>query len=580
MYDRLVSNNPPDIGGQLFARTRRAARNAQRLRTKSILFLRIEQAAEEICRRLGLLEGSEEWRAKRYEQRTALLAGIFDPRYWKKCALISESFFTSTPTSIPDPSPPPYSFRIVSNLPTIPTYPPGVADSGPAGYAGSKVGDYFEDQSLSWLESLFELVSATRSTKDEPTFFKWSPRLDIESTTRGSRPMLSLLVRADLVEWDSPIITDHDAPVSAPISFYWRYNVPQTLPPYFQAEKDRDIVGFVPDASTPDTTPVPTTAVLKSAPRPMFGRGFNNNDDVAASISNDARPELWQLKPCLGQKSYIVSLDGSFRLLDYTTGAWIDNSAVASVKDISIVPDGILAYLTDGTFRLRNRKGADLGAWTPPALGTIQAVSLCPSGASHSVFISYYSGGYIQRLMRVSATGQIIGGLVDVASWSCAWRADRLFFTGPAFVRGTLWPVGQISWSNRDHEAFSICNLPGPIPGDIINKNVSFGKYAACDSGIFLIDNANRLLHVDWPAPGAPVDCALGGPPEYSGGAILATGLNPLAKIAATPDGCYFFDGSANARMYDETGAYETLPPPSPWYSFSPSATCFSPAYP
>jgi hypothetical protein len=68
-------------------------------------------------------------------------------------------------------------------------------------------------------------------------------------------------------------------------SHYWRYKIPKTSPPYFYHERIRPIVRNIVRSSSIVLTTTDARAIILLAPRPMFGRGFNNNNNVETTLN-------------------------------------------------------------------------------------------------------------------------------------------------------------------------------------------------------------------------------------------------------------------------------------------------------
>lgn len=227
-------------------------------------------------------------------------AGIFDPLWWTDAQLISTEYLSCSPSSVPDPNPPPYDFRTSANLPTIPTYTDGTPGATGMAYNGSKHGSYFQDDDLSWGRFVYSLKENATKIGEIYAFAIIDPTMTIQASHRASRPMLSIITSAcitdstDAVQNTTAPVTEGIAP-SAPTqsrkaqSHYWRYKIPRTTPPYFNTVKPRKIVRDLVKSSSLQLTSTNARLVLLLAPRPMFGRGFNNNNTVSSTLAADLR---------------------------------------------------------------------------------------------------------------------------------------------------------------------------------------------------------------------------------------------------------------------------------------------------
>jgi len=245
-------------------------------------------------------------------------SGIFNRDWWDVCELISTVSINSTPTSVPDPNPPPYNYRTGTNLPTIPTYPAGVLGNYFMRYNGSKSGNYFYDDSLSWSRFIFRIKAPRGVSGALHAFYVLNGSMDISASHRASKPMLSAISTAAIASNGDAILTTLDpvtrgVPISAPTkeaatqSHYWRYKIPASSPPYFSHQRLYPIVRNAIKMATISASGAWDRAMLLLAPRPMFGRGFNNNEAIQTTLT--CTPVLYQI--------YIDANAGGVVDLDY-----------------------------------------------------------------------------------------------------------------------------------------------------------------------------------------------------------------------------------------------------------------------
>lgn len=227
-----------------------------------------------------------------------LILGIFNPDYFIKCKVKSAVTLSSAPTYIADPAPPPYSFRDPAFLPTKPTYPDGVLSSGNGAYVGRRELGLFADTNLKWRKIEFTAGAISQVKGEERVLIRWETRINIAATKRASRPMLSLLLQAHICTANAPQLLGTTPPIINRSSLYWRFKIPPSVAPFYNSYQIRKEVKPFGRIARKSGTGLITTYLINASNKPMMGRAFNNNDDVATSFTAD--PELWEIDPCLG----------------------------------------------------------------------------------------------------------------------------------------------------------------------------------------------------------------------------------------------------------------------------------------
>ena len=284
----------PGVPGQ--ARTRRAARMSANTYTVRTAFAALADAVAYLADKLQYPPRSQPRRGFEYARLRELLTGEVNPDYWQQLPAPVRRIFTSTPSSIPDPDPPPYAYRDPANLPTIPTYPDGTLTTGTPLYSGSTSAGYFNDDNLTWSRSTYNLITPIDDDDRAPVIARVTADLDISTDARASRPMLSLLTRSEFGPAASIDPDDPTPPLAEPSSYYWRYEIPPSSAPYFALDYQRQVLArLIPSAAELALAPLQQCA-LAVAPRPMFGRGFNNCTQVDITLEDAL--ELWQPRPC------------------------------------------------------------------------------------------------------------------------------------------------------------------------------------------------------------------------------------------------------------------------------------------
>jgi hypothetical protein len=225
-----------------------------------------------------------------------LILGNFDPEYWEAVEEDDATTFVSTPSSIPDPDPPPYGYRTPLFLPTIPTYPDGTPTDDPPGFFGEKETGYFVDRYLVWRKVFFKPQALSHAAPISRCVMLWETVITMDASSRGSRPMLSLHARATLCRSGAPDLTEAPPPTEKKTIFYWRFRMPNGGPPYYFANAPRRIVKPLSRFALIQGAGDNQSFCITAANRPMLGRGFNNNDFVRTSF--DSNPKLYALTTC------------------------------------------------------------------------------------------------------------------------------------------------------------------------------------------------------------------------------------------------------------------------------------------
>lgn len=326
-YAQLVTLPAGAVPGTQAARTRRAARLPATPAEQRRALAELRHIAEEVARRLRLVPDSLTWRDFVYAESRRLLDGIFDSRYWLPCPLIERSWHASTPTSIADTAPAPYSYRVGTNLPTKPTYGTAVPDAGPARYAGALSAGYYADTLLCWQRDVFELTPADSVSSAITIIWRLDTNQTMHASTRGSRPLASLMLAGRISADDDGSFGAAVPPLRGARSLYWRYKLPTSAAPYYTASESRLSVVPHRPKSTDYTDADATRAVLASWPRALLGHGNNNN--TACSSSIDQHADCMQINPALTTLPLPVIISpttGALALWDNAHAAIIESS--------------------------------------------------------------------------------------------------------------------------------------------------------------------------------------------------------------------------------------------------------------
>lgn len=225
-----------------------------------------------------------------------IILGNFDPNYFDEVIPDSVTWLKSSPYSILDPNPPPYGYRTQLFLPTVPTYPDGTVQSGVPGFFGEKEIDVFKDRWLKWPKLIFKPGVMTEPDALARMVMFWATDITITTSSRGSRPMLSLNGVCRMCDAIASTLASTKPPIEKITQFYWRFKMPPGGPPFYNATTGRRIVKPLATFARYEGIPPFAALVLNVSNRPMMGRGFNNNDTVETSFSD--LPKIYEVPSC------------------------------------------------------------------------------------------------------------------------------------------------------------------------------------------------------------------------------------------------------------------------------------------
>jgi hypothetical protein len=253
----------------------------------------LQQAARILTQR-RIRNGEQLDPAAAYTESLAeLRRDYFNPDHWKKCDILQTDYLKSIPTNVNDPKIRAYAYTDPANKRSLAQYHEGELDDAPPRYAGVTTGGQFRDNLLVWSRTTYKLVNEIEPGEIEPTFIEIQGRIRAYADRRGSRPMLSYICKTWLTATGSSYLTTTTPPTAKPWSFYYRYKVPDTAPPYYASEDIKHVVRTMRQKRHEEPDVRLTHAVVLLAPRPMYGRGFNNNVSVTTQMFADAK--LWQI---------------------------------------------------------------------------------------------------------------------------------------------------------------------------------------------------------------------------------------------------------------------------------------------
>lgn len=298
LYAALAAPNKVIQGPDGALRMKPSVKRPKKKPRRNLDLIAIQRVAQIVADELQAKTGQANPPGFVYDLTQELILGIFDARYFQKCQVKVAVTLDSTPTYSADPAPPPYIYRDPGNLPSVPVYPNGTPTTGGASYSGQQIGGLFADTNLKWRKLAFTSKAVDKIKGEERVLIRWNTRIDIHSSNRGSRPMVSLFLKAHICSDASPDLASTEPPLHFKTCFYWRFKVPPSAAPFYNSYQVRSLVkpfGRIAKKSGPGQF---TTYLLNVSNRPMMGRGFNNNSSVNTSFTAD--PELWEIRSCLG----------------------------------------------------------------------------------------------------------------------------------------------------------------------------------------------------------------------------------------------------------------------------------------
>lgn len=305
IYAALVSPQKRGATGSTKNRTRRAARKPIKRKKRNIELLSMIDAATALAKKLGINPGSPDGAAWIYDESRRLIVGAFNETYWQPVPRLGNKTIRSDPTSAPDGAPPAYDYRVEDKLPTIPTYPTGSLSTGKAAYSGVLSGGYFRDTFLKWRRLTFSVSQPKAAASEVPLILSWVARIDISASNRASKPMLSLQMIAKHGSAATGFAVSLDAPIAKKTNFYWRFAIPPSVAPYYNSYQIRRITRVLNGRMKSDGTTPDTSLTIAAAPRPMLGRGFNNNTAVDSAVTGD--PVVMSFSPCLNEPQMLLT---------------------------------------------------------------------------------------------------------------------------------------------------------------------------------------------------------------------------------------------------------------------------------
>ena len=361
-----------------------------------------------------------------------LQLGVIDGEFFRPCTLDYLQTLESIPTYSADLDPPPYGWRTELNAPSVPVYPNGSIVSGGPLYSGQKIGTIFADTVLRWRRKVFKSDLVDETNGDLKVVMRWNSQINIATSARGSRPMVSMNLRACLSTDTDSVLSSKEPPIMERTVFYWRFKVPPSAAPYYSSYQVRREVKALSRILKKSGTGLFTRYVLDACNRPMMGRGYNNNNTVDTSLSGD--PELFEIRHCPAS--------------DHSGWSVIPYSSTQEPRDIAYSP---LLNLYVACAWGNMLMSTDLYAWSANWAGGTTILSGVVWSPKLALFVACGSGGGPAIFLRSSNGSAWTISPVAIAfeplsiCWSDALGIFVACGYGGAGV-GALWSENGIDW--------------------------------------------------------------------------------------------------------------------------------------
>lgn len=330
-YKKLVATNATGPGDARMARTRRSVR-ATKPKAPAQRGVELFRSAAAFVADALIADGQKINRADFIgKEMRRLLAGEFDPAYWKRCDVVQDVALESLPTSVPREFIPSYIYPDETNQPTTPTYPDGMPANDMPSYEGALIGDRFEDQRIVWERVTFDIVNDANGPAATPLFLNITGSISINASHRTCKAFRAFVYRALLCGDSSAWLDDTTAPVSGVMSVWPKVKPGETAPPYYTASQDISHVVRV-DALKKWREPLTCTrAVVHVAPRALMGKWYNNNTSVALRFA--PMIELWRVfLPIWNVAEISQSLQYGVKAISCGGSAWVFDDIGYSVE--------------------------------------------------------------------------------------------------------------------------------------------------------------------------------------------------------------------------------------------------------
>lgn len=555
LYTAITSPAKVTQGADGVLKLRKNKRKPKRRTRENLDLIALQKTARRVALLLGYTDGSQAYKDFLFTLTRELMFGIFDLAYFRPCDIRHAMTFVSTVTSVVDPTPPPYSYRLPDQRPTIPTYSSGLPTSMEPGYEGFLVGVDYKDSYLRWRKISFDSPYLQDVRAQENVLVRWNCRIDIKASKRGSRPMLSLNLKMQTCrEFDSALDT-YEPPIVKKTSFYWRFKMPPSDAPYFNTYQVRSVVKGGARIHQSSGTGNRVAFLLNASNRPMMGRGFNNNQLVQTNFTGD--PEMWEIKPCLGALSRPIwkGSDDVHYLVNILTGELYPTLLPVSHQVQLAMQDKVL------TTDFYNNW------WIEDHLLNTRYAFTFPNNGGYGFIGAYRYNGFFycsflgpstheRNVWRVNpkAPPTLITAGPPWGPPRVLWP-DAPFLGAPGHSSGGWYPVGTMPYFVDDESGGTSFNIQWWNP--TTRAYIPLGDFqfwsiiGCCDSGVFIKYQNEQVGFTPYTSGGGGIS------PGFSFGWVIQT----LRQWCVISTGLYVRRWDGKFGIYSPSGRFTETPP-------------------
>lgn len=556
----VLAVNPPFLPDQQTGRARRRVKKLSRRKPKTQLYRFLEAACQELADRLNKPRHQVETLRFIDRQVRNLKAGYYDPEYWAEAAHLWTVALSCEPTNVPDPTPPPYSYRDPTNLPSDVTYPDGETAEIVPTVTGETTAGYFHDTLWSWRKTLIKLAAPVTVDVFEPLILELTGDIHVLADVRPSRPMFSVVARVYLGDANNPENSTLRPPLTRTISWAWRYKPPRSNDLPYSITVSRRCVGIVNGRADYQDLPQWTHMLTTYAGAPLKGRRFNNNTAVA--ITADLAPVLHQIKPKPKPAQAILESTPNAVVHTYVraTATWTAHQQPQGTALRAVRNDRYATYVAPRSFFVQDSLFQYVGQWTRPNELTEAVNSLQASPTGFNVYTTNFTEPRSRNTYRYTPDGIFIDrrttNLYAYPTYPQPWNQQtyvRNYIAGPGQTSGDV----ALHWFDQDG-AYLISDWWGPYN--------AYGYYPT-SLGLYIWLFDQGYVHVPWPSNLTPHPWQ-----TYRPSLLRIPGaLGTWFPFGACEDGLIVRNAQNLYRVLAPNGTLTPEPRPIPLYATHPT---------